>query len=84
MITGSVTSLFWLFFIQEKTAGSLQLCNLLFKTTSIVKGTALQTLSMVDAIAVALPISIIAALLAWAIVGNEKENKGATILVAAE
>ena len=49
MVTGSATSLFWLFFVQEKTAGSLQICKLLFQTTSIVKDTALQTLSMVDA-----------------------------------
>lgn len=67
MITGSVTSLFWLFFVQEKTAGSLQICKMLFNTTSIVKNTAFQTLSMVDAIAVALPISFIAAGVAWAL-----------------
>ena len=75
ILTGSVTSLFWLFFVQEKTAGSLQLCQLLFKTTSIVKGTALQTLSMVDAIVVALPLSILAAVISWAIVGNAEKSE---------
>lgn len=73
MITGSVSSLFWIFFIQEKTASSLQICNLLFNTTSIVKGTPLATLSMVDAIIIALPLSIVAGLIAWAVIGNHKE-----------
>ena len=75
ILTGSATSLFWLFFVQEKTAGSLQVCNLLFGTTSIVKNTAFQTLSMVDAIAVSLPVSIITALVAWAIIGNARESE---------
>lgn len=75
ILIGSATSLFWLFFVQEKTAGSLQICNLLFGTTSIVKNTAFQTLAMVDAIAVSLPVSIIAGLVAWAILGNAKESE---------
>lgn len=79
MITGSATSLFWLFFIQEKTAGSLQICNLLFGTTSIVKNTSLQTLSMIDAIVVALPLSIIAALVSWAIFGSAKEEEASAV-----
>ncbi len=72
MVTGSAISLFWMFFVQEKTAGSLQVCRLLFNTTSIVKNTFLQTLSMVDALVVALPLSMIAAIIAWAVFGNER------------
>ena len=72
MIVGSASSLFWLFFVQEKTAGSLQICKLLFKTTSIVKNTSLSTLSMVDAIVVALPLSLIAAAIGWYIFRKEK------------
>jgi len=73
MIAGSAVSLFWIFFVQEKTAGSLQICRLLFNTTSIVKGTVLNTLSMVDAIVIGLPMSVIAGLIAWAVVGNKSE-----------
>ncbi|PKM72020.1 MAG: sodium:solute symporter [Firmicutes bacterium HGW-Firmicutes-16] len=73
ILTGSATSLLWLFFVQEKTSGSLQICKLIFGTTSIVRDTPLSTLSMVDAIVVSLPLSIIAALIAWAIIGNAKE-----------
>lgn len=83
ILTGSISSLFWLFFVQEKTAGSLQICNLLFGTTSIVKGTALQTLSMVDAIVVALPLSIVAAAAAWAILGNADESERLAAMEAA-
>ncbi len=84
MLTGSVSSLFWLFFIQEKTAGSLRICRLLFNTASIVKDTPLQTLAMVDAIIVALPLSIAAALVSWAIVGNARETEGASLLISAD
>jgi len=79
MITGSVTSLFWLLFVQEKTAGSLQLCKLLFNTTSIVKNTSLHTLSMVDAIVVGLPLSIVAAVAAALILGKEKNSETAAV-----
>jgi len=84
MVAGSATDLFWLFFVHEKTAGSLQVCNLLFDTTSIVKGTSLQTLAMVDAIVIALPLSFIVALVSWAIIGNNKEAEGAGLQTGAE
>ncbi len=82
ILAGSAASLFWLFFVQEKTSGSLQICKLLFGTTSIVKDTALSTLSMVDAIVVSLPLSILAALLAWAIIGNKKPEEEGALAVA--
>jgi SSS family solute:Na+ symporter len=84
MVSGSAVSLFWLFFVQEKTAGSLQICKLLFGTTSIVKDTALKTLSMVDAIIIALPVSILVGLIAWAIAGNAKETQEASLQPSAD
>ncbi len=72
MVAGSAISLIWLFFIQEKTADSLQICKLIFNTASVVKDTALSALSMVDAIVVALPLSVIAGLVAWAVAGRKK------------
>ncbi len=83
MISGSAISLFWLFFVQEKTAGSLQICKMLFGTTSIVKGTALNTFSMVDAIVIALPLSVITGMIAWAIIGNVRESEPAGVLNSA-
>jgi SSS family solute:Na+ symporter len=77
MLTGSACSLFWLFFVQEKTAGSLQICKILFHTTSIVKDGPLKTLSMVDAIVVALPLSVLAAFVTWglsALSGRAKQR----------
>lgn len=59
MISGFATSAFWIFFIHEKVSSSLQLCNLIFKKPSLVKDTALSSLSMVDPIFVALPVSTI-------------------------
>jgi len=59
MISGFVTSFFWIFFIHEKESASLQICALLTGKTSLVKDTVLAPLAMVDPIVVALPVSII-------------------------
>lgn len=84
MIAGSAVSLFWLFFVQEKTSGSLRICRLLFGIDSVVKDTPLHTLAMVDAIVIALPLSIIAALIAWAVIGSAKESQQAPVTVSAD
>jgi SSS family solute:Na+ symporter len=60
MITGFVIGVFWIFFVHEKEASSLQLCMAIFNKTSIVKDTGLAKLAMVDPIIIALPASIIA------------------------
>lgn len=63
MITGLTLGVFWIFFVHEKEASSLQLCNLIFGKTSIVKETVLANLSMVDPILIALPGSILATII---------------------
>ena len=60
MITGFVVGVFWIFFIHEKEASSLQLCMALFNKTSLVKETGLAKLAMVDPIIIAFPASILA------------------------
>jgi solute:Na+ symporter, SSS family len=80
MVVGAAVSIIWYFFIQEKTASSLQLCNLIFGTTSLVKGTALSALSMVDAIVVALPLSFIVGFVTW---GFSRGSKTAQQEIAA-
>ena len=59
MICGFATSFFWIFFIHKKESSSLQLCNLLSGKPSLVEGTSLASLSMVDPVFIALPVSII-------------------------
>ncbi len=59
MVCGFATSFFWIFFVHEGESSSLQLCNLIFGKTTIVKDTALAKLAMVDPIFIALPVSII-------------------------
>jgi SSS family solute:Na+ symporter len=71
MIAGFVVGVFWIFFIHEKEASSLQLCNLLFDKPSLVKETALAKLALVDPIIIALPISAIVT----AIIGFTDKNK---------
>lgn len=59
MVCGFTSSFFWIFFIHKKESSSLQLCNLLTGKPSLVEGTSLAPLSMVDPIFIALPVSII-------------------------
>jgi SSS family solute:Na+ symporter len=59
MVSGFVTSFFWIFFIHEKESASLQLCKLITGKTSLVKDTLLAPLSIVDPIVIALPAAII-------------------------
>jgi solute:Na+ symporter, SSS family len=65
MIAGFTTSFFWIFFIHAKESSSLQICGLIFGKPSLVIGTSLQKLSMVDPIFVALPVSIAVTLGIW-------------------
>jgi solute:Na+ symporter, SSS family len=63
MVTGFVVGIFWIFFIHEKEASSLQLCKLIFDKTSLVKETGLAKLAMVDPVIIAFPASIIATII---------------------
>ena len=62
MICGFISSFFWIFFIHKKESSSLQLCALLTGKPSLVEGTLLSPLSMVDPIFIALPVSVIVTL----------------------
>ncbi|NJD04433.1 MAG: sodium:solute symporter family protein [Ruminiclostridium sp.] len=79
MICGFATSFFWIFFIHKKESSSLQLCKLLTGKDSLVDGTSLAPLSMVDPIFIALPVSIIVTLVLYFIlkqdVSKEKVDK---------
>lgn len=63
MISGFAVGVFWIFFIHEKEASSLQLCNALFGKATLVKETALAKLALVDPIIIALPASSLVTLL---------------------
>ncbi|HAZ02579.1 MAG: sodium:solute symporter [Bacteroidetes bacterium GWF2_42_66] len=74
IITGFVVGIIWIFFVHEKEASSLQLCQLLFGKPSIVKDTVLTKLAMVDPIIIALPASVIATLIG-ALVSKNKVSE---------
>ncbi|MDD5602929.1 MAG: sodium:solute symporter family protein [Eubacteriales bacterium] len=74
MVCGFVTSAFWIFFIHEKEAASLQICRLITGKTSLVAGTALKKLAMVDPIFIALPVSLIVTFALWLILRNNKKH----------
>ena len=72
MISGFISSFLWIFFIDGTNASSLQLCNLIFGKKTLVEGTALAGLSKIDAIIIALPISILVTAIVWAIYKKKK------------
>ena len=74
MICGFATSFFWIFFIHKKESSSLQLSNLLTGKPSLVEGTPLAPLSMVDPIFVALPVSIIVTAVLMAVLKQDIEK----------
>jgi solute:Na+ symporter, SSS family len=74
MVSGFSVSFIWIFFIHAKESSSLQLCNLLFGKPSLVVGTSLQKLSMVDPIFIALPVSIIVTFGTWGVYALKKKT----------
>lgn len=71
IVTGFTVGVIWIFFVHEKEASSLQLCQLIFGKTSIVKDTAFSVFTMIDPVVVALPSSIIATI----VVGIASKSK---------
>ncbi len=63
MVSGFVSSFIWIFFIHGKNASTIQLCNVIFGKPHLLAGTSLEKLSMVDAVVISLPISIIVTLI---------------------
>jgi SSS family solute:Na+ symporter len=74
MITGFVVGIFWIFFIHEKEASSLQLCNLIFGKVSLVKETGLAKLALVDPIIISLPSAILATIIG-AFISKDNNSK---------
>lgn len=75
MVTGLVVGLIFIFFVHEKQASSLQLCNLIFGKTSIVKDTAMAKLALIDPIIIALPASTIATIIGAIFTKNKIEKE---------
>ncbi|MDD3959565.1 MAG: sodium:solute symporter family protein [Clostridiaceae bacterium] len=59
VVTGAFVNLFWVFFIQAKSAKLLLLCNAIFGKDNLLIGTGIEKLTMVDSIVIALPVSVI-------------------------
>jgi solute:Na+ symporter, SSS family len=74
MISGFATSFFWIFFIHAKESAALQICNLISGKPSLVAGTSLAKLSMVDPIFIGLPMSTIVTLAVWGVYSFTKKS----------
>ncbi|MFH0907663.1 MAG: sodium:solute symporter family protein, partial [bacterium] len=62
LLVGFFTSMFWLAFVNGKTAGGLGLCKFLFARDNLVPPTWSVTWTVVDPLIVALPLSILTAI----------------------
>jgi SSS family solute:Na+ symporter len=71
MIAGFSVGIFCIFFVHEKEAASLQLCDLLFGKTSIVKDTALAKLAMIDPIIFSFPASVLTTAVGYFVTKNK-------------
>ena len=76
IVSGFSVSFIWIFFIHAKESAALQLCSFLFGKPSLVVGTSLEKLSMVDPIFIALPVSFIVTGAVWR---SSLKNKKADI-----
>lgn len=73
MVSGFVVSFFWIFFIHATNASTIQLCGLLFGKDHLLQGTALESLSMVDAVVVSFPFSALVTLILGFVCKKEKD-----------
>ncbi|NCB00186.1 MAG: sodium:solute symporter family protein, partial [Clostridia bacterium] len=64
VLTGSLSSSFWLFFVHGKNAATIGLCQLLFGKPHLFAGTTLAKLAMVDPVVIAVPLSALTLLAA--------------------
>ena len=64
VLTGSLSSSFWLFFVHGKNAATIGLCQLVFGKPHLFADTTLAKLAMVDAVVVAVPLSALALIIA--------------------
>ncbi|MDW7656361.1 MAG: sodium:solute symporter family protein [Bacillota bacterium] len=59
VLTGSISSFIWIFFIHGKNAAAIGLCNLIFGKPHLLLDTGLAKLAQVDAVIVTVPLSVL-------------------------
>ena len=59
ILTGSISSFIWIFFIHAKNASTIGLCQVLFAKPHLLADTALAKLAQVDAVIITFPLSLL-------------------------
>jgi len=67
ILTGTIASFIWIFFIHAKNAATIGLCQLVFGKPHLLAETGLVKLAQVDAVIIAVPLSILALVIAAAL-----------------
>jgi SSS family solute:Na+ symporter len=73
MVTGFISGFIWIFFINATNSTAIQLCKALFGKDHLLAGTALESLSMVDAVVISFPLSAIVTIILGLILKREKD-----------
>lgn len=82
VVTGAITSLFWIFFISGKSAKTIGLCLAMTGKENLLVETGLAKLSQVDSVLIALPISIIVIVVVGLLTRGSADKKHADICFA--
>ena len=67
ILTGTIASFIWIFFIHAKNAATIGLCQLVFGKPHLLAETSLVKLAQVDAVIIAVPLSILALIIGAAL-----------------
>jgi SSS family solute:Na+ symporter len=59
ILTGSISSFIWIFFLHAKNATTIGLCQILFGKPHLLAGTGLAKLAQVDAVLITVPLSVL-------------------------
>lgn len=75
ILTGTLVSLFWLFFIHAKNAGTIGLCKVLTGKPHLLADTGLSYFAQVDAVVIAVPLSFLALWIAAALTRSDIDQE---------
>ena len=75
ILTGSISSFLWIFFIHGKNAATIGLCNLIFGKPHLLAGTALVKIAQVDAVVITFPLAALVLLVVGLLSKLDVEEK---------
>ena len=75
IMTGTISSFIWIFFIHGKNAATIGLCNLIFGKPHLLAGTAFVKIAQIDAVVITFPLAAIVLLVVGLLTKMDVEDK---------